>query len=1207
VALVTCGSCGAQNSASARFCAECGSPLPHSCTSCGAELRPGQRFCDQCGTPVALTQPPTAPGPGEAGSPPDDATQQHAERRICSVLFCDLVGFTPLSEARDPEDVRELLSRYFDVARTVIGRYGGIVEKFIGDAVMAVWGTPSATEQDAERAVRAALDLIDAVDQLGREAGVPGLAARAGVVTGSVAVTVGASGEGMVAGDAVNTAARVQASAEPGAVLVDEGTWRVAQAGVGFTPAGDHVLKGKAAPVQLWRAERVLSGVGGVQRIDGLEAPFVGRDSELRLVKELFHACEQRRAPRLVSVTAAAGIGKSRLAWEFEKYLDGLAATVWWHRGRCLSYGDGVAFWALAEMVRQRLQIAEEDSTLAAAEKLSAGLEQWLDDPAERDYVRSRLSQLLGVESVGDDAPRLAREELFAGWRLFFERLAATAPVVMVLEDLQHADAGMLDFLEHLLEWTREVPVFVLTLARPELETRRPGWGTGRRNRSALTLDPLDDGAMQELLDGLVPGMPAAAQAAIANRAEGIPLYAVETVRMLIDRDVVQPVDGVYRLVGDVGELTVPATLQSLLAARLDSLDADARALVADAAVLGGSFPVEALIAVSERPEAEVRRLLAELVRREVLGVRADPLSPERGHYGFVQTMFRQVAYDTLSRRERKARHLAVAAHLRAAFADEGEEIAEVIATHLIDAFRAVPDDADVPELQIEAVGMLTRAADRAIRTGAPTVAEKTFTSAAEILQMRATPEAELAAAQVREQAGAQAMSAGDVTSAKEHYEAAAAGYRSQDRIRDAARADMYVGAVQRRAGHLEEARERIRKALTVLSVDSDADYVRALGELASVEAFAGKAAEAERLSAEALSEAQALGLADGVFGDLFVTRGIAHGLGSRSIQAAANFREAVRRAEAAHDTASAARALLNLGDALGSVDPKASAEASRAALTLCRRVGNRYLMGVIVANLIQALVQLGEWDEAREVYHAGVVDDDLADDRGFEWGASVLLALSGDRDRLDAVLATIGDATEDPQDRAATACAFAVAAALSHDHAEALTRATETLDLADAIGPQADSVRWAWPIAADAALAMNDLVEVERLLDWLSDHRPGHVPAVLRAARQRVDARLLAARSEQSAAPAFDAAVKAHRDLGSPYHLAVCLLDAAEYQSAAGDSTRAHQLAAEAGAIAATLGAQPLMTRAGVLASPVGALATAEHQTTGSASAPST
>ncbi|MDP9319031.1 MAG: AAA family ATPase, partial [Actinomycetota bacterium] len=632
-----------------------------------------------------------------------------------------------MSEARDPEEVRELLSRYFEVARTLIGRYGGVVEKFIGDAVMAVWGTPTATEDDAERAVRAALELVDAVEALGRDAGVEGLAARAGVVTGAVAVTVGASGEGMVAGDAVNTAARVQSVAEPGAVLVDEGTWRVAQSAVGFSPDGEHALKGKADPVPLWRAERVLSGVGGAQRIDGLEAPLVGRDPELRLVKELFHACVERRTPRLVSVTGVAGVGKSRLGWEFEKYMDGLAVTVRWHRGRCLSYGDGVAFWALGEMVRQRLQIAEEDSSSVAAEKLAAGLDRWLTDPDERQYVGPRLAQLLGVE-YDEPGATLGRDELFAGWRLFFERLAGTAPVVMVVEDLQHADVGLLDFLEHLLDWARGVPIFVLTLARPELQVRREGWGNGRRNTTTLTLDPLDEAALDALLEGLVPGMPTAAKTAIAARAEGVPLYAVETVRMLIDRDVVQPIEGAYRLVGDVGELSVPATLQSLLAARLDSLDPDARALVADAAVLGGTFPAEALVAVSDQAEPQVRRLLVELVRREVLGVHADPLSPQRGQYGFVQTMFRQVAYDTLSRRERKARHLAVAAHLRSVFADEGEEVAEVIAAHLLDALNAVPDDPDVSDIREQAVATLTTAGERGERTGAPAAAATAYT-----------------------------------------------------------------------------------------------------------------------------------------------------------------------------------------------------------------------------------------------------------------------------------------------------------------------------------------------------------------------------------------------------------------------------------------------------------------------------------------------
>src|SRR6202021_2659341 len=342
-------------------------------------------------------------GPAAAAGPgygPDPV----AERRVCSGLFCDVVGFTPLSESRDPEAVRELLSEYFAVARTVVGSYGGVVEKFIGDAVMAVWGTPAATEGDAE---------------------------RAGVVTGEVAVTVGAVGEGMVAGDAVNTAARVQSAAEPGQVLTDAATQRLAGSAVGFAGAGEHRLKGKTEPQPLWRATRVLSWVGGAQRVDGLEAPLTGRDVELRTIKDLFHATADRRVPRLVLVSAPAGVGKSRLGWEFEKYVDGLAAEVWWHRGRCLSYGEGVAFWALAQIVRQRLGIAEEDPADAAAGKLAAGLEEFVADPGERAYVGARLGRLLGVAFPGDTEATLGREELFAGWRLFFERLATENPVVL--------------------------------------------------------------------------------------------------------------------------------------------------------------------------------------------------------------------------------------------------------------------------------------------------------------------------------------------------------------------------------------------------------------------------------------------------------------------------------------------------------------------------------------------------------------------------------------------------------------------------------------------------------------------------------------------------------------------------------------------------------------------------------------------------------
>src|SRR3989440_4136031 len=343
----TCPSCGTENPAGARFCGGCGGSLGRICANCGAESDAGMRFCTQCGTPFDA----------EAATPPEAAPT--AERRLVSVLFADLVGFTSVSESRDPEETRELLSRYFDTCRRLIGVYGGTVEKFIGDAVMAVWGTPVATEDDAERAVRAALDLVAAVSSLGDEIGAPELSARAGVLTGEAAVTLGAEGEGMVAGDLVNTASRVQSLAEPGTVLVGEATKRATEVSIAYADAGSHELKGKAEPVPLFRALRVTSGRAGSLKASGLEAPFVGRELELRLMKERFHAAAEDKKAQLVTVLGIAGIGKSRLSWEFEKYIDGLAESIWWHRARCLSYGEGVAYWALAEMGRMRCGIVE--------------------------------------------------------------------------------------------------------------------------------------------------------------------------------------------------------------------------------------------------------------------------------------------------------------------------------------------------------------------------------------------------------------------------------------------------------------------------------------------------------------------------------------------------------------------------------------------------------------------------------------------------------------------------------------------------------------------------------------------------------------------------------------------------------------------------------------------------------------------------------
>ena len=543
---------------------------------------------------------PTAPRPPPRETPPP----RHApiaERRLVSILFADLVGFTTLAEGRDAEETRELLSRYFELAGEVIGRYGGTIEKFIGDAVMAVWGTPIARENDAERAVRAALDVVAAVKTLG-----PGISARAGVLTGEAAVTLGATNQGMVAGDLVNTASRLQSVAQPGTVLVGESTERAANQAIAFEPAGEQVLKGKEAPVPAFRAIRVVAERGGRGRGDQLEAPFLGRDGEFGLLKDLFHATGRERRTRIVSIVGVAGSGKSRLVWELSKYLDGVVESVLWHTGRSPAYGEGITFWALGEMVRTRAGLAETDDEPTTRVKIAETVERWVPDESERRWIESALLVLLGV----DTATQMAREELFSAWRTFFERIAAEATVALVFEDLHWADPGTLDFIDELVEWSRGVPILVITVARPELFEHRPDWGAGRRNFMALGLEPLPESAIRELLTELVPGLPDAPLRAIAERADGIPLYAVETIRMLVAEGRLAPVDGGYVPSGDLTNLSVPETLHALIAARLDALPAPERALIQDAAVLGQSFTVDGLAAVSGQDRAQVRGAL---------------------------------------------------------------------------------------------------------------------------------------------------------------------------------------------------------------------------------------------------------------------------------------------------------------------------------------------------------------------------------------------------------------------------------------------------------------------------------------------------------------------------------------------------------------------------------------------------------------------
>ena len=1168
-----CPACAAANPATGRFCEECGTPLALACASCGAAVTVGKKFCGACGT--SLTG--AARSPDE---PPVESTSL-AERRVCSVLFCDLVGFTPLSESRDAEEVRELLSRYFDTASTVIRRYGGVVEKFIGDAVMAVWGTPVAVEGDTERAVRAALELVAAVAALGAETNAPALAARAGVVTGEVAVSVGAVNEGMVAGDVVNTAARVQSVAAAGSVLVDATTQRLAQAGVEFSDAGEFALKGKTDPQRLWRAGRVLSNVGGAQRVDGLEAPLTGRDPEMRLIKDLFHACVDRRQLRLVAVTGSAGVGKSRLGWEFEKYIDGLADAVWWHRGRCLSYGDGVSFWALAEIVRQRLDIAEEDPVEVASGKLREGLDRYLANPGERDYVGLRLARLLGLPFGEEGTQELSPDELFAGWRLWFERLAESSPVVLLVEDLHHADAGMLDFLDHLIDWGRDAAIFVLTFGRPEMRAERASWGTGR-NRTQLALDPLDATSMGALLDSLVPGLPPAAAAAIAEQAQGIPLFAVETIRTLIDRDVVVPSEGVYRLVGELGSLGVPDSLHGLLAARLDALSTDVRSAVADAAVLGSTFPAQALAAISGRSDAKVRDVLSDLVRRGVLEVVADPLSPQRGTYRFGHDMLRQVAYDTLSRHDRRARHLLVAAHLIATFPNDGEEVADVIARHYLDALAAVPDAPDVETTRTQAIEQLVRAGERAKRIGARARAEANFAEAAELLETSTSPDAAARAAKLWEKAAEAAQWDSNHRLSMDRIDRARATYLTLGDARAAARCDAGAARALRNTGRYAEARERVELALSVLRQNPDLDTVEALVQLGGLESLAGSEA-ADRVSTETLALAQMLDAPPTLLGAACVGRAIALQNAGLLLEAAMYMREAARLSELAGDRDRQSIALSNVADILCAVDATAAAAAAREAAAVSRRSGGAFSLALAVQCLVVALAETGDWDGAAAELSEAIENDGIGEQDFVLYAAARLAATRGDVETARSTLARMDymRTSEDPQDRGFVALVEAFIALAEERDAAALAKAQEALSLAPAVGMNPEFVRWGWSLAARAAHDLHDDTKVAELLHQLDSYRPGQLPPMLHAEAALARVRQAARRAEAGVGAQFAEAVTGLRKRSTPFHLAHGMLDHAGYLISSGESDDAMALIEEARQIGERLGARPLVERA--------------------------
>ncbi len=1129
---MTCTTCGAENQPGQKFCGECGAKLASGCPTCGATNPPGQKFCGECGTTL-VAGPPRAAGSGAAGEGPrpvalaetdaSAAAGPLAERRLVSVLFADLVGFTPFAEERDAEDVRDTLTRYFDLARDIIERYGGTVEKFIGDAVMAVWGAPTAREDDAERAVRAALDLVDGVSTLG-----PGIQARAGVLTGEAAVTMAATNQGMVAGDLVNTAARLQSVAPPGTVLVGESTHRAAEGAIAFEKADDQVLKGKSAPVGAWRALRVVAQRRGQGRSDLPEPPFVGRDEEFRVLKDLLSASSRDPRVRVASITGPGGIGKSRLAWELEKYVDGLVEVVYWHRGRSPAYGEGITFWALGEMVRQRAGLAESDDEATTRARLAATVAEHVPGEDDRRWVEPALLTLLGLEPP----PPGGRDVLFAAWRIFFERIAAKGTTVLLFEDLQWADTGLLDFIDHLVEWAKGVPILIVTLARPELFERRPTWGAGTRNFTAMALEPLAEPAMRALLDGFVPGLPRHAVTAILARADGMPLYAVETVRALVAEGRLQQVDGAYRPVGDLGELAIPETLQSLIASRLDALDAADRSLIQDAAVLGQTFTPAALAAVNGQTEAEVEPRLRALVRREVLEVQADPRSPERGQYGFVQSLIREVAYGGLARRERRTRHLAVARYFEA---QGDDELAGALANHYLAAYHASAPGPEAEAVAAQARLALRGAGSRAASLGAY---DQAVTFLRQALEVTTDPadrgELLILAATSADEAGMYADAVVLIGQTRDEFT------RAGD-FNAAVRANALEGRILINGGQITEAVESLEATLAGLP-DTIDDAVRAgiLTNLSRALFRANQPLRAIEMADLALPIAERLDLEE-ILADAFNNKAAGLSYVGRTREAAALMEAAIRVAEAGGFRSAELRARNNLASVTWAREPARAVEISLASFHLAHRLGIGKLANWSLGQVTAGLWLSGrDWDWALatsgEVIASGVAN---TDEIQLTSARSLILAARGESTpesiaRLELLLQQVSD----PSAPAQVHFMKADRALLAGD----LVLAFEERLAAAEFAPLASIYLFE---AARPALWLRDPVRLRQVIDRLAAEPDAHeTTAATNLIAARAGLAALEGRRTDALAGYRDA-IRRYGDVGYAFEMARCVLDA--------------------------------------------------------------
>ncbi len=1024
------------------------------CPSCGQENPDGFRLCGMCGAALAAARAPV-----------------REERKVVTVLFCDLVGSTARAEGLDPEDVRALLSRFHAQVRAELERHGGTVEKFIGDAVMALFGAPVAHEDDPERAVRAALAIREFAQAEGTDL-------RIGVTTGEALVALGSrpsEGEGMASGDVVNTAARLQTAAPVNGILVDGPTHRATRSNITYREAAPIEAKGKSAPIPVWEAVEARSRFG-VDVSHHARARLVGRDQELDVLRTALTRALDERLPQLVTLVAVPGMGKSRLIYELSMIADAQSDLITWRQGRCLAYGEGVAYWALGEVVKAQAGILEQDGSADAGAKLTTAVADALEDTGERQWVERHLRPLVGLEAAtGLGADR--RGESFAAWRRYLEALAEQRLLVLVLEDLHWADDGLLDFIDELIDWLTDVPLLVVCSARPELLQRRPAWGGGKLNAATLALAPLSPEQTSTLLADVLgsPRLAPDLARTLLERVDGNPLYAEQFAELVLER-------------GVADELALPENLQGIVAARLDGLAADEKAILQEASVMGKVFWAGA-VGGGERTEP----LLQVLARKGFLTRQRRSSVEQESEWSFAHMLLRDVAYGQIPRGERSAKHRRAAEWI--ASLGRPDDHAELLAHHWGTAIElAEAAGLDTAELVDPARRALRAAGERSYAVNAFVTAAGYFGAA-----LARWPADDPERSVLLYQRGDALYMANDPSAEEALIEARDLLLDAGDRDR-AALAEVDLSRIAWQAGRGEEARSRGERAQQLASGGTLTVEARVTAFVARTTTIGGDPWEGLRLAQLALESIGPDGPAE-LRAHLLATIGLSKlyvgDASGRDDQA-----RALEIAVEAHSPIAGSIANNVAVDAWFETNPAAAHRLFGEGLAIAERFGDVSGAEWLRAQLIGSAHALGLWDEAlrgADAHLAAYASGQrmYLDSQSFSVRADIRLArgdLPGAVEDSRASVARSREAGDPQQLLPQLSLAIPLLDAAGH-HDEARRLADEVVELAVRFPQDA-----AWGLGIRFAMSPLALPYADRLRQCIDASPQGRWVAIVRA-----------------------------------------------------------------------------------------------------------